>query len=624
MSKTRVAPLKKLTLPRLELMAAVIGSRLCKHLKQNTSIPQIHLWSDSQIVLYWLQTSKTLQRFVRNRVTEIHELTENRKWRYCPTKDNPADLLTRGISTSHFKISNLWFQGPKWLTTPDSWPVWQERDTYVTMATITDPVPTSKSEYTALPVNNSSFVDMSRFSSLAKLLKVTAYVLRFIDNCRGGRSTGSQETLTTEELHRAEMVCIRSCQMSKYQAEVKDIQTKRYKLPLSRQLKLFLNNGILKCRGRIHNAPLDEMTKYPYLLPAKHPFTNLVISDAHSRLLHTDVSSTITFLRQKYWIPSIRQNVKVILRKCTCCKKIVGKPYSAPDPPPLPKSRVSDVKPFIYTGVDFTGALLVRDNNRNDVKAYLCLFTCATTRAVHLELVPDLSAESFLQAFRRFCSRKSVPHVMMSDNANTFLSASRQLQDLVQSISVKEELNDRGIEWKMIPKRAPWFGRMWERLIGLTKTTTKKVLGRSYVTYQTLQTVITEIEAMINDRPLTYVTSGALDEPEILTPSHLLYGRRITKLPYEEDVPTNPVPSDRPSVIKRATLQRTMINHFRDRWRHEYLTALRERHQTTGRNDQTISVGDVVLVHNDVPRLLWKLAVVEELVPGKRWTYSKC
>ncbi|XP_053391237.1 uncharacterized protein LOC128554049 [Mercenaria mercenaria] len=185
----------------------------------------------------------------------------------------------------------------------------------------------------------------------------------------------------------------------------------------------------------------------------------------------------------------------------------------------------------------------------------------------------------------------------MSDNANTFLSASRQLQDLVQSTTVREELNDRGIEWKMIPKRAPWFGGMWKRLIGLTKTTIKKVLGRFYVTYQTLQIVITEIEAMINDMPLTYVTSGALDEPEILTPSHLLYGRRIIKLPYEEDVPTNPVPSDRPSVIKRNTLQRTMISHFRHRWRHEYLTALRERHQTTGRNDQTISVGVYMYMH---------------------------
>ncbi len=122
---------------------------------------------------------------------------------------------------------------------------------------------------------------------------------------------------------------------------------------------------------------------------------------------------------------------------------------------------------------------------------------------------------------------------------------------------------------------------------------------------------------MINDRPLTYVTSGTSDEPDVLTPSHLLYGRRITKLPYEEDVPTNDGPSDRPSVIRRATHQTMLINNFRDRWRHEYLTALRERHQTTGRNDQAISVGDVVLVHDDIPRLQWKLAVVEELVSGK-------
>ncbi len=150
--------------------------------------------------------------------------------------------------------------------------------------------------------------------------------------------------------------------MSTYHAEVKDIQCRKNRLPLVRQLKLFLYEGILKCGGRIHNAPLEDMTKYPYLLPKKHPFTNLVVKDAHSRLLHAGASSTITFLRQKYWIPAIRQNVKSVLHKCTSCKRINGKPYVAPDPPPLPKYRVSDVKPFTYTGVDFSGALQVRDN----------------------------------------------------------------------------------------------------------------------------------------------------------------------------------------------------------------------------------------------------------------------
>ncbi|XP_053391771.1 uncharacterized protein LOC128554524 [Mercenaria mercenaria] len=157
------------------------------------------------------------------------------------------------------------------------------------MATITDPVPTSKSEDTALPVNNSSFVDMSRFSSLAKLLRVTAYVLRFIDNCQGGRSTGSQETLTREELHRAEEVYIRSCKMSKYQAEVKDIQTKRYKLPLSRQLIISRqwNSEVPWMYPQCTTRRSDQV---PVPLPAKHSFTNLVIKDAHSRLLHAGVS----------------------------------------------------------------------------------------------------------------------------------------------------------------------------------------------------------------------------------------------------------------------------------------------------------------------------------------------
>jgi hypothetical protein len=139
-------------------------------------------------------------------------------------------------------------------------------------------------------------------------------------------------------------------------------------------------------------------------------------------------------------------------------------------------------------------------------------------------------------------------------------------RDLFHSLSVKEELNNRGIEWKMILKRAPWFGGMSKRLIGLTKTTTKIVLGHSYVTYETLQTVITEIGAMIYARPLTYVCSGNLDEPKVLTPSHLLYDRRITKLP-DEDVLTCtfPTQSDRSSVIKQVMIQTKLINHFRDR-----------------------------------------------------------
>ncbi|XP_052820064.1 uncharacterized protein LOC128245883 [Mya arenaria] len=337
----------------------------------------------------------------------------------------------------------------------------------------------------------------------------------------------------------------------------------------------------------------------------KHPFTRLVVIDAHERLLHSGSSSTITYFRQKYWVPVIRRCVQSVLRACVICRRVNGNSYHAPDPPALPKIRVEYAEPFTVTGVDFTGALYVRDKDGHEKIAYICLFTCASTRAVHLELVPDLTTETFLQAFRRFCSRKSLPRLMILDNATTYIGAANHLRELMQSNAGQEELNSKGTEWRFIVKRALWYGGWWERLIGLTKTAVKKVLGRSYVDFETLSTIITEVEAVINDGPLTYVTSGEV-EAEQLTPSHLLYGRRFTKLPHSEDIELS---GPRASNFEN-------IDNFRVRWKTEYLTALREHHRVSGKNQQTINVGDVVQGYNETPRSSWKLAVVEETITG--------
>ena len=210
------------------------------------------------------------------------------------------------------------------------------------------------------------------------------------------------------------------------------------------------------------------------------------------------------------------------------CRKVQGKAFRAPDPAPLPKLRVQEAIPFSVTGVDFTGPLYVRSEN-GTTKSYICLFTCAVTRAVHLEVVSDLSEQSFLQAFRRFSSCRSLPHHMISDNASTFLASSETLSDLFQSPSLKEQLSRQGVEWKFIPKQAPWYGGFWERLIGLTKGAIKKTLGKASITLTELQTLATEVEAVLNDRRITYVSSDCVDK-ELLMPSHLLNGRRITSL----------------------------------------------------------------------------------------------
>lgn len=164
-----------------------------------------------------------------------------------------------------------------------------------------------------------------------------------------------------------------------------------------RQMKIYkVDDKTLRSRGRLENAPICETAKIPYLLPTKPRFTTLVIQDAHERQLHAGVNSTVTFLRHTFWIPRIRQSVRSVLKKCVICRKVTGKPFQKPEPPPLPKERVQEDIPFSVSGVDFAGPLHIRNTDNTTAKVSNCLYICASTRAVHLELIPNLTVDSFM------------------------------------------------------------------------------------------------------------------------------------------------------------------------------------------------------------------------------------
>lgn len=274
MAKSRVSPLKQLSLPRLELMAALTAARLCKFIRdalQSLNITS-YLWSRSQIVLYWLQSNKNLNTFVNHRVSEIHQLTKDATWNFCPTSDNPADLLTRGITSSQLKSSTLWNHGPHWLTSTNNWPTWQATPTLHLQALAITPAvfnPNGKSRPTH---GLHTIIDVTDYSTLHKLIAVTAYVLRFVHCSRGNRHSGP---LTTAELQQAKHRWIKDCQHQAFSKEVVNLQCKppaAKRLPLVRQSRLFLDkNNCLRCGGRIHNAPLSQLSKFPFLLPAHNP-----------------------------------------------------------------------------------------------------------------------------------------------------------------------------------------------------------------------------------------------------------------------------------------------------------------------------------------------------------------
>jgi len=638
-AKVRAAPIQARTLPELELLAAYIGTLLAttvlKAIVEEGSCIQVHMWSDAQVVLYWLQSKKKLPIFVANRVQEINKFSKiyNATWHYCPTKDNPADLLTRGISCAEFLSASLWETGPSWLHNPSLWPEWPPATTVATTIVESESVDVLPFD----PVGNvSKVIEITRFSKLSRLIRTTASMYRVISNCRNHQRNKEEiqiystkdpwkdpsPPLSAREVLNARKKWISSRQQEAFGPELAYLRSSsvsRTKPAMVRQLDLILRDGLICCGGRFQHSEMAESAKHPILLSKTDYFTQLIIWDFHWRASHSGVSATVAALRQVFWIPSARQVVRKTLRKCVKCTKVIGRPYESPGPAPLPAERVRIQPPFHGTGIDLTGALHVKPEIRGgaEKKVYIALFTCTASRAIHLEVVEDLSAKEFLDALRRFSNRRSTPAIIISDNATNFESSAETIKRLMSSPEVTNFCSDRGIKWKFITKRAPWHGGFWERLIGLTKTTLRKVLGRRRITAAELRTLITDVEAAMNDRPLTYVSPDHLDA-EPITPSHLIYGRRIIPFPIE-DPPNTEDPDYIPNLTqsdlsKQALKQKELGQQLWNRWMTEYLSSLREFHQASTGKKEVIQQGDVVLVHDEKPRLQWQMAIVESII----------
>ena len=219
--------------------------------------------------------------------------------------------------------------------------------------------------------------------------------------------------------------------------------TKEVKFDLwKRQLNAFLDQqGVWRCGGRLNKANLSYFSKHPILLSKQHHLATLITQYAHERTMHGGVKDTLTEIRSRYWFVRGRQFVRKILHRCVTCRKIEGPKYRNVPPPPLPEFRVKEAPPFAYCGVDFAGPLYVRVADQSESsKVWICLYTCCVTRVVHLELLPDMSAHTFLRSFKRFTARRGIPLKMISDNAKTFISATHTIEDMLTSSEVQQYL----------------------------------------------------------------------------------------------------------------------------------------------------------------------------------------
>jgi hypothetical protein len=597
-SKARIVKLKHYTIPQIELIAAVLATRVIQFIRSAIPIEyrQQILWCDSKCVLHWVRTKRILPAFIQRRVEQMRGIP-NISFRYVSSADNPADLPTRGVSYQDLEMST-WFHGPAWINEEARWPseIFDlpkeivEKEPFVILPL-------------AVPVNKPTTpfeIPIENYSNYLFVLRITYNALRFLRNMKL-LCTRSIFPDAYSPLGMAEKLWLRFEQRNHYSDVYEALENKKYHV-LIQKLQIFADKqGFLRCAGRLQNASYSAIEKAPFLLPAiaVSRFSYLLVQYFHILNFHGGTTLTLTSIRREFWIPRGRATVSSIVVNCAQCKRLRANAYEQPTISSLPYFRLQkNTNPFDFVGIDTAGPLYVQNQKR-----YVLLVTDLIIRAIDLELLEDMTTAELDNAFRRIMARRTQPQFILSDNAKQFKLLRTVLQERMRADH----------SWEFIKEHSPWMGGAYERLIGLTKGALIRTFHGKALSDGELRTALAEIAGVLNGRPLTYVSEELEDQP--LTPSHFLRSYfSVLDAPVMET--TRTVTRDRlTSLWKKAN---ATTQEFWYQWSTSYLDFLRDQHNTTNFPKQVTkqqpTLDTVVLIaEKHTKRSTWKIGRIIHL-----------
>ena len=614
MGKSRVTPTKVTTVPRLELSAAVVAVRTSDLPRKELDIEDVQefFWTDSKVVLGYVNNdARRFHVFVANRITRIKESTNPSQWRHVSSEENPADHVSRGLKAKDLIASN-WFTGPDFLWC-DELP---RRDVKVGDIAGEDPEVRKTVVLKTLATEVKLLDRFLKFSSWASLVKAIARLMRYVKELKGLTSRTNEAT-SLEERKDAELTIIGIVQRATFSEEIQSLQHKKElskdKTCRLHRLNPFLDEqGILRVGGRLEHAALHPHIKHPAILPKTSHISRLLIDHYHQRVEHQGRGITLNELRSNgIWILGCSQAVSSYIYKCVKCRKFrrCTEEQRMAD---LPRERMETTPPFTYSGMDCFGPFHVKEGRR-ELKRYGLLFTCLCSRAVHIELLDDMTTDAFINALRSFIALRGNVRQLRSDQGTNFVGARREFLEAVKDMD-QESLKQLGCEFVMNPPSASHMGGAWERQIRTIRSVLTSILDKSSqrLDCSSLRTYLYEVMAIINSRPLTAHLLSDPAGPQPLTPNHILTMKSSIVLPPPGDFVKEDL-----YLCKRWRRVQYLANEFWSRWRKEYLLNLQQR-QKWHKTRRNAKINDVVIVKDDTaPRNEWKLAKVTDVYPGE-------